>query len=361
MGSAHILVRVRGADGRWRAARPGEKGERRYIVRWRLGGRDSRLRHGGSERTRKLAEARRGYILEELAAGRVPDLNPSERIERSPTVEALVADHIAARVDVDEATIGNYGSSLRRLPPEIRAMRVGELTPVVVQRWINRVAGEGRLGASSIGASVALLRDALARAGIDPNPVARDRLTLPVYHSPEVRPPSAAYLVELVRSLPERWGPILCVIEGSGMRIGEAEALLARDVDRSRGRILVRRERTKKTTRAGRHGERWIPLRPATLALIPDDVGPDRPVLGFSGKSLQNILYKRTTLRGRPTLTPHMLRHRYASRLVMQGVPITVVRERLGHSSPAMTLNVYSHVLIDDDVDPVLDLADLLP
>jgi integrase len=41
----------------------------------------------------------------------------------------------------------------------------------------------------------------------------------------------------------------------------------------------------------------------------------------------------------------HDLRHTHASTLLKAGVPVKVVSERLGHSSPAFTMTVYQHVL----------------
>ena len=50
----------------------------------------------------------------------------------------------------------------------------------------------------------------------------------------------------------------------------------------------------------------------------------------------------------RPTYTifpSHGLRHTHATILLMNGVPVKVVSERLGHASPAFTMGVYQHVL----------------
>ena len=41
----------------------------------------------------------------------------------------------------------------------------------------------------------------------------------------------------------------------------------------------------------------------------------------------------------------HDLRHTHASQLLMAGVNPKIVQERLGHSTIAMTLNTYSHLL----------------
>jgi integrase len=48
---------------------------------------------------------------------------------------------------------------------------------------------------------------------------------------------------------------------------------------------------------------------------------------------------------GLPRITFHALRHSHASLLGQMGVPVKVIQERLGHSTPAFTLQVYSHVL----------------
>ena len=48
---------------------------------------------------------------------------------------------------------------------------------------------------------------------------------------------------------------------------------------------------------------------------------------------------------GLPHLTVHGLRHAHATMLLEAGVNPKVVSERLGHSSIAVTMDVYSHVL----------------
>jgi len=46
-----------------------------------------------------------------------------------------------------------------------------------------------------------------------------------------------------------------------------------------------------------------------------------------------------------PRIRLHDLRHTHATILLKAGVPVKVVSERLGHSSPAFTMTVYQHVL----------------
>jgi len=46
-----------------------------------------------------------------------------------------------------------------------------------------------------------------------------------------------------------------------------------------------------------------------------------------------------------PHIRFHDLRHTHASLLVITGVPIKVVSERLGHAHPAFTMHTYQHLL----------------
>jgi Phage integrase family len=46
-----------------------------------------------------------------------------------------------------------------------------------------------------------------------------------------------------------------------------------------------------------------------------------------------------------PVVRLHDLRHTHATLLLLAGVPVHVVSERLGHASPVITMQVYAHVL----------------
>jgi integrase len=46
-----------------------------------------------------------------------------------------------------------------------------------------------------------------------------------------------------------------------------------------------------------------------------------------------------------PLIRLHDLRHLHATLLLLEGVPVHVVANRLGHTDPSVTLRVYAHVL----------------
>jgi integrase len=57
-----------------------------------------------------------------------------------------------------------------------------------------------------------------------------------------------------------------------------------------------------------------------------------------------------------PMIRFHDLRHTYASLLIEQGENIKYIQNQLGHSSPMVTLNVYTHLMKDSNQEAVCRL-----
>ena len=50
-----------------------------------------------------------------------------------------------------------------------------------------------------------------------------------------------------------------------------------------------------------------------------------------------------------PRVSFHALRHTHASALIASGLDVLAISRRLGHATPAVTLNVYGHLFKKDD------------
>lgn len=140
---------------------------------------------------------------------------------------------------------------------------------------------------------------------------------------------------------------IATLLYGAGLRISEALSLKVGDVTGDSLRIL------------GKGGkERQVPLLAvvkkaidAYLALSPYANGEaTQPLfLGARGKKLQPAVFQRTiqTMRRRmglpESLTPHALRHAFATHLLSRGAELRDIQELLGHSSLSTTQR-YTHV-----------------
>lgn len=147
----------------------------------------------------------------------------------------------------------------------------------------------------------------------------------------------------------------------TGMRRGELLGLRWTDIDLPEARLSVNRSlvsvgytlhESRGKTRTAR---RCIDLDPRTVALVatsrPADLDEDRYVFGHDDGNpihpqvFSDAFKKLVTRSGLPRIRLHDLRHTHATLLLKAGVPIKVVSERLGHSTPAFTMATYQHVL----------------
>jgi hypothetical protein len=114
----------------WIKTRPTKTGGKRYRVEYRLGGRESQTRYGGSFKTSREAAARKRWIVGELAALRVPNLSlEAADTPRSPLLTEACAAWRRSRIDVTEGTRTLHRVALGRvLKTAIATKRLDEVT-----------------------------------------------------------------------------------------------------------------------------------------------------------------------------------------------------------------------------------------
>ncbi len=320
----------------------------RYRVRFRVGGRETVPRYGGTFRTMRDAKIRRGYIVGELSALRVPDLKVLAAATEHPTVRVLAESWRASRVDVAAGTAATYEVNLKRILPRLGNRAAAQLRPDDVAALVADLNAEG-LARESIRKTLATLAMVLDFAGVTPN-VARDRVTvkLPRETRAEIQPPSAEHVLAVHHLLPTRYRLPLLVLDATGMRVGELEALTWGDVDEARGRWRVS-QAVAKTGKA-----RWVPVHPVLFEVVcrivpRDDRTPDRLVFqDVTADRLRTAIARACTAAGVPTFSPHDLRHRRISLEHLRGVPWARIGESVGQRNLAVTANTYTHVLSDE-------------
>lgn len=329
----------------WVERRPRQGGGTSFRVRYRVGGRESVPHYGGAFSTKREALARKAWVLGELAAMRVPDIRTST-VAEVVTLAEQAKRWRASRVDVSAGTDVTYAVCLNRLIPRIGMTPIGSIDTQTVADLVAELHAEG-LKKQTIRKTLSVLAMILDHAGITPNP-ARDRLTvkLPREERRHVEPPTAAHVEDVIRLLPARYRLPMLVLDDTGMRVGELEALTWGDVDEPRGRWRIA------TSKTGR--PRWVTPDPVVFAAVCDLVARDDRVSerrvfdGVTGDRLRTRITKCCVAAGVPQFSPHDLRHRRVSLLHLRGMPWARIGEHVGHDDIVTTARTYTHVLADE-------------
>lgn len=140
---------------------------------------------------------------------------------------------------------------------------------------------------------------------------------------------------------------VLMTAYGAGMRISEACSLLITDIDSQRGLFHIREGKRARDryvmlspTLLTALREYWKLYRPAIPVLFPGD----KPGSSVSHDSVRNSLRHACQKLGlTKRVTPHSLRHAFATHLLEDGADIRTIQVLLGHGSIRSTAR-YTHV-----------------
>jgi len=255
---------------------------------------------------------------------------------------------------------------LGRVPlRHLRAEHLDRLYAILLER--GRSDGRGGLDTKTVHeVHIVLrraLRDAERRGSIVRNPAE-------LAHAPKRRPLTSS---EFRAWNADQLGSFLALAQTSthftalwlaantGMRRGEVLGLRWSDVDLESARLSVNRSlisvayelhESRGKTRTAR---RTIDLDERTVGVLGSirKTGSEEDSYVFCHEDgspihpqvLSDAFKRLVSQSGLPRIRLHDLRHTHATLLLKAGVPIKVVSERLGHSTPGFTMATYQHVL----------------
>lgn len=340
-------------DGRWVASTWDDKGRRRSFY--------GRTRPEVAERLADaLAKVQGGQIL------------PKERQTVAQYLESWLETSARPRVRV--TTYGGYERMIRlHVVPGIGKVRLARLTPQTLSHLYGGLAVNG-LSPKSVRLVHAVLHRAFKQAVrwrlINVNPadaVDAPRAERKEFHALDAE--ETARLLEAARA--DRLHGVYVLAVTCGMRQGELLGLRWADVDLDKGALAVRQQVmriggewrfSEPKTKAGR---RVITLPAVAVSALREHrrrqaeerlrVGPEWHDNGlvFTNR-IGNPIEKQNLMRrsfwplldraALPRIRFHDLRHTAATLLLAEGLHPKVVQERLGHSTIAVTMDVYSHV-----------------
>ena len=298
-------------------------------------------------------------------------------IERHCTARGLASRTIAAYA----ATLDGFRRYVRfrlddREPDELSARDI--------LQYVDYLRRERHNGASAVNRQATVLKNfyramvAMAELDVHQNPMAHfPRIKaaptkLPTFLSEdEVRRLIAEPRTDTVLGLRDR--ALVTLLYGTGIRASECAALTERNVDLENATIRV----------VGKGGhERVLPLNAEVeRALRQYRVARGRvtPLAGFfrsrnGGSMSRNAIYERVRTNAQRArlnkrVSPHRLRHTFATHLVKNDVQLVTIRDLLGHHCISST-QIYLHTTAEDlrraaerhPVQGLVDrIADLLP
>jgi len=150
-------------------------------------------------------------------------------------------------------------------------------------------------------------------------------------------------LLRATRNLKHR--AIFALLYSSGLRVGEAINLKQKDMDIDRRQISIRLGKGRK--------DRVVIMAESFIPLLLNYLGTYRPQNYFI-ESPQGGLYSSSSIRAalhhacklaniKKKVTPHTLRHSYATHMLENGIDLRHIQSLLGHSKPETTM-IYTHV-----------------
>lgn len=257
------------------------------------------------------------------------------------------------------SSVESYGGYIRRhIAPTLGQTPLGKLTPAAIQSLYTKL---GRtLAPKTIVTLHGMLHSAL-RQGCRLQMLPRnpsDYIELPRVTRSDVQTASLEDIARLRTALEGTayYLPVLVII-ATGMRRGEVLGLRWEDYNPTARTLVVRRSaarmKGKTYVKATKTGASRVVLLPQFVAdklsqrqaeATSEWVFPNRFGWVYNPEAF-GVAFRAIADRAGVSVTLHGLRHTQATLLIMAGVPVKVVSERLGHSTVKVTQDIYAHVL----------------
>ncbi len=276
--------------------------------------------------------------------------------------------------------------------PLLGHLALKDITSLAVQQWVARLlTGEPSphdppklrrkpLAAKTVRNCHGLLYAALqaaVRAKLIPANACADT-NLPENSQREMRFLTEPEFQRVLAAAPQHWRPLIFLLGTTGLRWGEAIGLTVQHVDllATPPKIRVEQQLQELSTSAEmlvqtlktRESKRTVTLDAKVAdALVPLVAGKPRDAWVFErpwGGPVRTRNFRRTWLRvmkkaGLEGVRIHDLRHTNAAWLISAGAPLTGIQKRLGHTSIAITSDLYGHLLpiVDENISAAIQAA----
>lgn len=332
MGSVYVVKRMTKAKDATETE-PAKPAKPRYHVRYQSRAKAKAVQLGIFP-TETLAKKRVQWAIGVIANGGVPTNEPVV----APVVDDMrtVAERwLERRMKIADSTRLSLQNSIGHINERFGSDDPQTITVDEIQDWISDMHDAGAK-TGTIRNRMSCLKMILKHAKVRPNPAADEDIELPRSGPKRNRLPSSRELAAFYGKLPDKYQGVVRLMEHSGLRVHEAVAVRHEDWDRRKRRLLVPDSKTYA-------GERFVDQIDG-LPTMPDrSEGRVWPSITVDGvQAAMRKACERAEIR---TFSPHDLRKLHISRCLRSGMDPSLLAVRAGHSSPVITLGVYSKLI----------------
>lgn len=315
----------------------------------------------GQKLTGEYIDPRAGQItVEDFAAIWWPTKEVSLEPGSRKSEGARLRNHIVALLgdlqlgEIDRLTVAGWVAQLLAGDPEDEDFNRVPLAPKTIH--------------NAHGLFYSLMQAAVDQRLIRANPCYRTGL--PKVEFKERRYLDDAEIGRLVAAVPVHWRPMVVLMLATGLRWSEMAGLRVKRVDVLAQALRV--EETRHELSGGsplvlgppktEQSRRTVTYPPEVAELVVPLVSMrDRDDFVFTmpdGAELRqrrfwkSVWLRATALAGLDGLRIHDMRHTHAAHLIADNVPLTGIQRRMGHSSIAVTSDMYGHLLpvVDENI-----------
>lgn len=290
-------------------------------------------------------------------------------------IEDLILEYNEVKTGIlKESSLYGRRYSLATFAKAFEGRKISSLNKREINAWLDRYARERQLKPASRN-SIAMSINALLVYSYEAGYLLDKDIRIKLQKNPRDTAKRKLWTIEQVKLFEELYwfeprAKLFLLLAHTGLRSNEARSLGWEQVDFKNGLIHVERQ----ATLSNKSGpKQWTTLKSGNARIIPmgarlrkllerwrfeqrtwlHENGADNQqelvITGPDGKYLYSsraMKYFRllTTAADLPIITPHTLRHTYATLLIQQGLPLTGIQSLLGHADLATTVQTYLHV-----------------
>jgi len=335
---------------------------------------------------------RRGKTVEEVQA-KLNEYVDAAKSGLDVTIDDRVSTLAAKYLEIAKrktatSTVEGYETELRlRILPTFQNKKVRDITTSQADDWISSLESEGVSTYSINNArkiAIQLFNYALKLNLVNRNPF---KYSEKVKHEQRDKHPLSAPEINifLTESAEDKYAALFMLLVTTGMRVGEAQALTWDDINFSMKQIVINKtyssgelKKSAKTEKGNRKITIGEELSKALMThlvnqqeiranlgsaynnnnlVFPNSIGNYESLGNIRTRHFDPII-KKSLLNNKTTI--HDLRHTFASINLMEGVPVLVVSNHLGHANPSITLDIYSHYIPESAESPSITLERII-